>query len=133
MEDAGEDSVTRSLEAYLLWLFGFVMFTNGHGNTADKVLMPYAQEIAEGAAPAVWSWGSAVLAATYRGLCEACSKTDPRADLQGCPLLLTLWAYERFAIGRPLIDHAAYGPDLYGDGEDSSPTMGTLWVSGRRV
>ena len=28
--DADDDSVTRSLEAYLLWLFGYIMFNNSH-------------------------------------------------------------------------------------------------------
>ena len=41
-EDADDDSVSRSLEAYLLWLFGYVMFNNGHGNSVDKILIPYA-------------------------------------------------------------------------------------------
>ena len=44
---ADENSVSRSLEAYLLWLFGYIMFNNGHGNSVDKILMPYAQEIAD--------------------------------------------------------------------------------------
>ena len=39
---ADENSVSRSLEAYLLWLFGYIMFNNGHGNSIDKILMPYA-------------------------------------------------------------------------------------------
>ena len=30
--DADEYSVTRSLEAYLLWLFGYIMFNNSHGH-----------------------------------------------------------------------------------------------------
>ena len=32
-EDADDDSVSRSLEAYLLWLFGYVMFNNRHRNS----------------------------------------------------------------------------------------------------
>ena len=31
--DADEYSVTRLLEAYLLWLFGYIMFNNTHGNS----------------------------------------------------------------------------------------------------
>src|SRR5438128_12631461 len=102
-EDADIDSVTRSLEAYLLWLFGCIMFNNSHGDSVDRVLMPYAREITDAAEDDVptWSWGSAVLAATYRGLCDACSKMTANAVLTGCLLLLQLWAYERFAVGRP--------------------------------
>ena len=63
--DADEDSVTRSLEAYLLWLFRYIMFNNSHGAYVDRVLVPYAQEIAEAAVEEMpqYSWGSAVLAA----------------------------------------------------------------------
>src|SRR6266542_2824933 len=43
-EDADNFSVDRSLEAYLLWLFGYVMFNNSHGDSVDRVLMPYARE-----------------------------------------------------------------------------------------
>ncbi|WVZ67009.1 LOW QUALITY PROTEIN: hypothetical protein U9M48_016155 [Paspalum notatum var. saurae] len=105
--DADDESVSRSFEAYLLWLFGFIMFKNGHGNTVDKILMPYAREIADADEDQVptWSWGSAVLAATYRGLCDACIKDDDRA--------------------RP------YKLQYYGDLEDDRPTMGTLWVCPR--
>ena len=44
---ADDYSVTRSLEAYLLWLFGYIMFNNSHGHCVDRVLLPYAQEIAD--------------------------------------------------------------------------------------
>ena len=45
--NADEYSVTRSLEAYLLWLFGYIMFNNTHGNSVDRILLPYAREIAD--------------------------------------------------------------------------------------
>ena len=128
-EDADEGSVSRSLEAYLLWLFGYVMFNNAQGTSVDKVLMPYAQEIANAGEEDILlrSWGSAILAATYRGLCVACTKTDTNALFTGCPLLVQLWSYERFSIGRPVIDHSPYEDDLYGDFEDDGPTMATIW------
>jgi Plant mobile domain len=130
-EDADEDSVTRSLEAYLLWLFGYVMFTNAQGTSVDKVLLPYAQEIADGGEEDIMlrSWGSAVLAATYHGLCVACRKRDENALLTGCPLLLQLWSYERFSIGRPIINHSPYDYSHYGQEEDERPTMATIWMS----
>ena len=102
--DADEYSVTRSLEAYLLWLFGYIMFNNTHGNSVDRILLPYAQETADGDEDvSPYSWGEAVLAATYRGLCDGCMKTHGNAILSGCPLLLQLWSYERLAVGRPLV------------------------------
>src|SRR6266542_986226 len=103
--DADIGSVHRSLEAYLLWLFGCIMFNNSHRDSVDRVLMPYAREIVDAADDNVptWSWGSAVLAAMYRGLWDAYCKTNENAVLIGCPLLLQLWAYEGFAIGRPIV------------------------------
>ena len=129
--DADEYSVTRSLEAYLLWLFGCIMFNNSHGHCVDRVLLPYAQEIvdADEVDIPLYSWGSAVLACTYRGLCKASWQNDRNAILTGCPILLQIWSYERIAIGRPMIDQSPYKPDMYGDTEDDRPTMGTLWYS----
>ncbi|WVZ91587.1 hypothetical protein U9M48_037737 [Paspalum notatum var. saurae] len=127
--DTDDESVRRSLEAYLLWLFGFIMFKNGTSNSVDKVLIPYAQEIADTPKDDVpiWSWGSAVLAATYRGLCDACIKDDSNARFQGCALLLQLWSYDRLAVGRPIVDHRGYKAQYYGDLADDGLTMGTLW------
>lgn len=40
-EDADDESMSKSLEAYLLWLFSYIMLNNSQGNSVDKVLMPY--------------------------------------------------------------------------------------------
>ena len=56
--------------------------------------------------------------------------------LSSCPLLLMLWSFERFDIGRPTL--SSYKPyadevyvfDLFGEADElDAPTMGTLWVS----
>nr|ABA98396.2 hypothetical protein LOC_Os12g27390 [Oryza sativa Japonica Group] len=127
--DADEYSVLRALEAYLLWLFGWVMFTNTHGHAVDRGLIHYARAIADTELENVpqWSWGSAVLAATYRALCEACTKTDAGAIFAGCPLLVQLWPAERFAIGRPVVDPIAYTIGRSAEWPEDGPTMGTYW------
>nr|CAH68172.1 H0323C08.14 [Oryza sativa] len=133
--DADDYSVRRSLEAYLLLLFGWVMFTSTHGHAVDFRLVHYARFIADAQPQDVpqWSWGSAVLAATYRALCEACTKTDAGAIIAGCPMLLQLWAAERFAIGRPVVDSAPYGVGRSAQWLEDGPTMGTYWCRrGRR-
>jgi hypothetical protein len=74
------------------------------------------------------SWGSAVLAATYRGLCSAVTRpTSREAILLGCPLLLQMWIHERFDIGQPWTDLLEY--EMPADGTDPAdlPTMGSLW------
>nr|BAH79982.1 transposon mutator sub-class [Oryza sativa Indica Group] len=127
--DADDYLVRRSLEAYLLSLFGWVMFTSTHGYAVDYRLVHYARSIADAQPQDVpqWSWGSAVLAATYRALCEACTKTDAGAIFAGCPMLLQLWAAERFAIGRPVVDSAPYGVGRSAQWPEDGPTMGTYW------
>jgi hypothetical protein len=94
----------------------------------DKVLFQYARAIADvepGQVPR-WSWGSAVLAATYRGLCQACFKTERTAVITGYPLLLQLWSYEQFGIASPLISEEPYPSEMYGMWHEDSPTMGSL-------
>uniref|UniRef100_A0A0E0FBD0 Aminotransferase-like plant mobile domain-containing protein n=1 Tax=Oryza meridionalis TaxID=40149 RepID=A0A0E0FBD0_9ORYZ len=123
-DETNEYSYSRCLEAYLLWLFGWVMFCGGHGHAVDKGLVHYARSIVHAAVGEVpqWSWGSALLAAQYRGLCEACTKTDPSAIFA-----------ERIAIGRPEVDHHPYEESLYEHRPQVHyPTMGTLWCRRQR-
>jgi hypothetical protein len=77
----------------------------------SRYLLPWAQRITD--APLVQmpqiSWGSAVLAATYRGLSSAVSRPTSREGiLLGCPLLLKMWIHERFDIGRPKANLSEY-------------------------
>lgn len=125
--DADGHTVDRHLEAFLLWLFGWTMFCGSQGDAVSKFLLPYAREIADAEPGCVpqYSWGSAVLAETYRGLCLACVKTRGIPVLLGCPLLLQLWCHERFPIGRPLVDAGPYREA--GQDEVDRPTFGTLW------
>jgi hypothetical protein len=78
------------------------------------------------------SWGSAVLAATYRGLCSAVTRlTSREVILLGCPLLLQMWIRERFDIGQPRIDLSEY--EAAADGTDPAdlPPWIFCGVSGR--
>ena len=134
-EDADDETVARHLEAYLLWLFGWVMFCSTQGNSVRANMIPYARAIADAPLEEVpqFSWASAVLAATYHGLCDGCTKTADREPiLTGCPLLLQVWSYERFPVGRPFMDTEPYGHAWYHDNDVDRPTMGTIWCR-RRV
>ena len=109
-------------------MFGYIMFNNTHGNSVDRILLPYAREIADAEDDIPpYSWRLAVLAATYRGLCDGCSKIDGEAILSGCPLLLQIWSYERIAVGRPIMSQEPYHDIVYGDDKEGWPMMGTLW------
>ncbi|KAM0857006.1 hypothetical protein ACQ4PT_048745 [Festuca glaucescens] len=128
--------ITRSLEVFIIWLLGKTMFTENHGNTINARYIPIAQEIADATSAGditPRSWGSAVLAATYRGMCNGCELSASGSGILGCPLLLQLWSWERFPIGRPDISgqHPYTLNDFDADRIDM-PTIGTLWTSRRR-
>ena len=123
--------ITICLEAYILWLFGKVMFTDNHVDTISARFITIAQEISvaqnqDDIVPR--SFGSAVLAATYRAMCNVCTKNKESSSILGCPLLLHLWSWERLPIGRP--DVGAMRPwdsriDAY---HDDLPTVGSVWT-----
>jgi hypothetical protein len=46
-DDANEPTSNRHLEAYLLWLFGYVMFYGSQGDTISRFLISHAQRIAD--------------------------------------------------------------------------------------
>jgi hypothetical protein len=128
-----EPQITRSLEAYLLWLMGKTMFTENHVNTISAKYIPIALEIASATRAEdirQRSWGSAVLAAMYRGMCKGCQLSAKRSSILGCPLLLQLWSWERFPIGRPDVDAAESFDDvgLFDDDGIDKPTVGFLWT-----
>ena len=126
--------LARHLEAYLLWLFDWVMFTSSHGDTVDARWIPHARAIADNELDEIphLSWGSAVLCWTYRGLCQACIRKKPNSNMTGMPLLVNLWSYERFQVGRPYFQPEHYTAELYGAGMIDRPTMGSHWTR-RRV
>ncbi|XP_062224535.1 protein MAINTENANCE OF MERISTEMS-like [Phragmites australis] len=127
---AGVQDVSRHLEAYLMWLFKWVIFTETHGNTVSWSIIPYTREGADADPAEVlqYSWVSTVLAVVYRGLCDGCTKIDDNAILTGCSLLLQMWLYERITIDKPVVDLSTYQFGV--DGVDD-PTMGSLWCKRR--
>ena len=129
-DDADDATVARHFEAYLLWLFGWVMFCSSQGDSSPKHLLPVARAIADAPLDDVpqYNWGSAVLAATYRGLCKCVTKVSAEEPIfVGCPMLLQLWSYERFPVGRPLINLDPYTEVSPDHDEVDRPTMGSLW------
>jgi hypothetical protein len=116
-----------------MWLLGKVMFTENHGTTISARYIPIALEIASAERPqdiTQRSWGSAVLAATYRGLCNACQLVAPKSALLGCPLFLQLWSWERFSIGRPdvRVDEGWPLHELFDADRIDMPTFGMVWT-----
>jgi hypothetical protein len=128
-----KEQITRSLEAYLIWLFGKIMFIESHGDTISAGFIPIALEIATVVTPddiTPRSWGSALLTGMYRAMCISYCKSKRTFALLGCPLFLHLWSWERFAIGRPDIkvsDPFPANEMADPDGIDI-PTIATLWT-----
>jgi hypothetical protein len=107
-----------------------VLFCESVGDSVLRYLIPWAKRIADAPLeqmPQI-SWGSAVLAATYRGLCSAVTRLASReAILLGCPLLLQMWIHERFDISQPKTDLSEYEAAADGTDPTDLPTMGSLW------
>ncbi|KAH9606160.1 hypothetical protein KSS87_013272 [Heliosperma pusillum] len=84
------------VRAYLLYLFGALLFPDKTGNTVSLIYLPLLENLDQ---IDDISWGSGVLACLYRNLCKA-TKVDC-IEIAGLLLLLQLWSWERVSIGRP--------------------------------
>uniref|UniRef100_A0A8I6X5X2 Aminotransferase-like plant mobile domain-containing protein n=1 Tax=Hordeum vulgare subsp. vulgare TaxID=112509 RepID=A0A8I6X5X2_HORVV len=124
------ETTKKHLFAYLLWLFG-VMFPNSHGEVVLPGLIYFAAKIVDEPLPQnpPYSFGSAMLSHTYRGLCDATQKTSFTSK---APLLCVsyefpqLWSWEYLPVGRPQIVEPAT-PYNYGEGV---VTMSSRWMLG---
>jgi hypothetical protein len=95
-DNATKETLRRHLFAYLLFLFG-MMFPSVHGDVCLPSLIKIAEEIVDAPLPKspLYSFGSALLAHTYRGLCDGTRKKG--ADGSGQTLVvpyefLQLWS-----------------------------------------
>jgi hypothetical protein len=128
-----EEQITWSLETYLMWLFGKIMFIESHIDTISAGFIPIALEIATAVTLkdiTPRNWGSTLLARMYRVMCISCCKSKHISALLGYPLFLQLWSWERFAIGRPDIKVSDPFPTnemVDPDGIDM-PIIATLWT-----
>lgn len=89
-------NLQQRIRAYLLYLFGTVLFPDKSGSTVSVLFIPLLAELNE---VDDYSWGSAALACMYRNLCKA-SETGVD-QIAGPLILLQLWSWERIAMGRP--------------------------------
>jgi hypothetical protein len=123
--NADKTIVWRYVEAYVMWLFKWVMFCNADENSVDKTLVLY-QAMIDDAKEGQCRVELGLTSPSYdlpRPLStvhQRCTKMHLMPSLQGahfcyscgymrgCQLLLQLWLYERFAIVLPRIDLKAY-------------------------
>nr|XP_017233157.1 PREDICTED: serine/threonine-protein phosphatase 7 long form homolog [Daucus carota subsp. sativus] len=84
--------------AYVFWIIGAILFPTSSRATVHPryiQLLQKTDEIID------YAWGAGVLANLYRELGKAVKKTS--TSINGCVMLLQLWAYERLLPGRPVI------------------------------
>lgn len=131
--DATAEQINVHLEVYLLMLLGGIMFCSSTGSIVEPHILWMARDMAARPFEAcLYSWGSAVLAWTYRALCTACRSCGAKSKLFGCPLLLQLWSWTYLPICRPVIN-----PRYYPIHVDDTvhplhrPSMGYQWLHGR--
>ncbi|CAD6337282.1 unnamed protein product [Miscanthus lutarioriparius] len=122
-EEADDMTVERHVRAYILSLLCGVLFPDGTG----RMSLIYLPLIADLSRVSTYSWGSAVLAFLYRSLCSVASSHNIK-NIGGSLLLLQLWSWERFHVGRPLVR----SPLCTEIGiEQDLPPIGFRWVGAR--
>ena len=97
---ADEAQINRFARVWLWHFLGAFLFPDASGNTISWIFLDILRQPWDNIA--AYSWGSAVLAWTYRQLCVAYRRTSGYANLGGCSYLLQVWCWERWPVGRPL-------------------------------
>jgi hypothetical protein len=95
---ADEQTVGYHCRAWILHLFGSVLFPDATGDSVSWMFLPC---LTDWDTTGGYSWASAVLAFLYRQLCEACRRSSRTASLGGCVYLLQLWMWAHIPVGRP--------------------------------
>jgi len=96
-EDANANTVIFYCRAWILHLFGSVLFPDSTGDSASWMYLPY---LTDWDTAGGYSWGSTVLGFLYRNLCEACRRTSQNPSIGGCVFLLQVWMWFRLPVGR---------------------------------
>jgi hypothetical protein len=121
-EDADAETVGFYCRAWILHLFGTVLFPDATGEVASWM---YVHCLTDWHQAGNYSWGSAVLAFLYRQLCEACRRTSSSPNLGGCVYLLQLWMWSRIPVGRPqVMDRREW---FLACGPRRRPTVAYIW------
>ena len=129
LEDNADDITVESHAcAYILYLFGCILFPDKSGDSVQLIYLPLVGDLER---VDEYSWGSATLAYLYRNLCRA-SRKGPK-DIGGCLLLLQIWSWEHIHIEMPIIRTirpvGQHDPD--DDAEDYESVLGSQHRRGR--
>jgi hypothetical protein len=80
-----DQTVQYHCRAWILHLFGYILFPDGTGDTTSWMWIHYLTDWDQ---TGHYSWGSAVLDYLYHQLCEACQRSSQSASLGGWVYLL---------------------------------------------
>ena len=121
-DDADDITVDRHARAYILYLFGCILFPDKSGDSVQLIYLPLLGDLER---VDEYSWGSATLAYLYRNLCRASRKGAK--DIGGCLMLLQIWSWEHIHIGRPIIRtfRPAGKHNQEDDAKDFEPVLGS--------
>ncbi|XP_071923209.1 serine/threonine-protein phosphatase 7 long form homolog [Coffea arabica] len=89
--DASDDDIRCHARMRILQLIGGHLFSDKSGNMVSLMYLSFLRDFT---VTRTYSWGSAVLAFLYRGLCRATLCTSQ--EIAGPLVLLQLWTWERF-------------------------------------
>jgi hypothetical protein len=127
---ATEETLKRHLFAYLLFLFG-MMFLSTHGDVCLPSLIKITEEIVDAPLPTSppYSFGSALRAHTYRGLCDATRKKGAGGHTLVVPYeILQLWSWEYIPVGRPVMKNKIHPYNSATQYKHGPLTMASRWV-----
>jgi hypothetical protein len=88
-DDPTHEELLQQLRLYIFYLFGKIIFPDASGDRVHSMYIPLLEDVATIKS---YSWGSALLASLYRGLCDVTLSKHPNSSIQGCALLLFAWA-----------------------------------------
>ena len=120
-DGADGPTIERYARAYVLYVFGIVLFADSGGSSASWMFLPLLRDWDEAGR---YSWGSAGLAFLYRQLDEACRRSSGTSNIGGCVLLFQIWMWERLPVGRPT---SRTRRDWEYDEPDRLPTVTHCW------
>ncbi|KAF1866337.1 hypothetical protein Lal_00024344 [Lupinus albus] len=96
-DDANDIVIHQHARAFILRMIGSFLMPDTYGSRVHLMYLSLLQDLSE---TFNYSWGSAVLACLYRGLCHAVL-ISRQIEISGCLLLLQSWAYDRIPILAP--------------------------------
>ncbi|XP_078180478.1 serine/threonine-protein phosphatase 7 long form homolog isoform X1 [Carex rostrata] len=102
-------------------LFGSIMFSDSNSSSVSLMYLQFVEDLSPQGVN-YYNWGGAVLACLYRELSRV--SRYKLASIHGPLLLLQMWSWTRFAIGRPIPHNPEFGDEVM----DERLAFGAKWT-----